>query len=405
MRCLRVILAMLLMGFVSGCSLFGTRPAATQPTTAPALARSESLQQMDPVRIQADTMGFADRFVTSMAGVCDEMERASTTPAARDAAHQLKTDIALGAISNAVNPRPVAGLMDMVVLVTLLREIAGEPWAAQTYGEQSSLLLTSLKQKEADVQGMAKQYLTDAQLAELTALAKRWHREHLDERSVSHVHLANLPEANRTPEQHGKGPSSLFALLFLDPTPDLDPAVREIEMSRATSERMFFYLQRLPLLLQLQGEGFYRQMLEAPQFKRAMADTTAVASATTRFAETGSQFTDIIGRFPQQLTEQRDAAIHQLAQAVATEREAAIAQATTRISAEREQAIQQIASTIRQEHELFVANLESATDRSINRLVWRLATAVAILLALVIGSEIAYRALAHRRAQHREHPA
>ena len=55
----------------------------SQSQRTPTTSRSESLKKMDPVRIQADTMGFADRFVTAMTGVYDGLERRATTPAAR----------------------------------------------------------------------------------------------------------------------------------------------------------------------------------------------------------------------------------------------------------------------------------------------------------------------------------
>lgn len=407
---LRLILIALLAGSVTGCSALGI----SSPGQA-ATSRSESLKQMDPARIQADTMGFADRFVTAMTGIYDELERRATTPAAKDAAHKLKTDLALGAISNAVNSRPIAGLFDMVVLVTLLRQIAEDPWAAQTFGADAFRLAQALKQQEADIRSMAKRYLTDPQLAELSDLADRWHRTHPDDRSVSHVHLADLPEANQPPGEAGKLPSSVFGLLFFDPTSNLDPAVREIELSRATSERMFFYLQRLPLLLQLQGEGFYRQLLAAPELKRTLQDVSAVAGSTTRFTQTSSRFTDVVERFPQQLSEerqealaqiasevaqQRDAAIRQLADAVAVQREAAITQASTRVASEREQAIAQMAAALRQEQQAFVLSLEAATERSIDRLTWRLA---ALGLGLVMA--VAGAALAYRRLSRPEHPA
>jgi hypothetical protein len=354
---------------------------------------------MDPARIQADTMGFADRFVTEMTAVYDGLERRATTPAAKDAAHQLKTDLALGSIGNAVNPRPVAGMMDLVVFVSLLRRIAEDPWAARTFGpSDASLLVEALKRQEADVRSLASQYLTDPQLAELTELVSEWHRLHPDDHAVSHFHLADLPEANLAPSKRGAIGASVFALLFFDPTAHLDPTVREIELSRATSERMFFYVQRLPLLVQLQVEGFYRHLLETPELQRAASDASAVAGSTTRFTETSARFTEVVSRFPGQLSEerrqavrqmsveltgQREAAVRQLAAAVARERDAAITQATTRFADERQQAIRQTAEAVREEQRAFVANLEATADRTTGRLLaraalWGLALSVAI---------------------------
>ena len=383
------ILAALLAGLVSGCALLGLSSSGP--------SRGESLERMDPVRIQADTMGFADRFITAMTGVYDTLERRADTPVAKDAAQQLKTDLALGAISNAVNPRPIAGMIDMVVLVTLLRQIAEAPWTRLMFGPDAPRLVEVLRRQEADVRSMASQYLTDAQLAELNQLAQQWHRAHPDDRSVSHVHLADLPEANRPPEARGKLPSSVFGLLFFDPTSNLDPAVREIALSRATSERMFFYLQRLPLLLHLQGVGFYRQLLEVPQLARAMQDASAIAGSTTRFAEVSSRFTDIVDRFPQQLSDERQQAIRQLSDAIAGQREAAITQAATRIAVQRDQAIKQMAAALRREQQGFVSDLEAAIDRSIHRLLKRLAALGLILLVLVPLTALIYRHLSRRQ--------
>src|SRR5437667_337676 len=146
---LRPALILLLGGLVSGgCA--AKRPASTEEG---ALPRRESLREMDPVRIQGDIMGFADRFVTAMVDV----------------------------------------------------------------------------------------------YAELGQVTERWYGAHPDLRYVSHVHLAGLPVPNAPPARPEEGPGSVFAFLF-KPTPKLDPAVHEVELSRATSERMFFYLQRMPML-------------------------------------------------------------------------------------------------------------------------------------------------------------
>jgi hypothetical protein len=365
----QLIITVLFPLLIGGCAALGLSRAA--PT------RAESLRRMDPTLIQADTMGFADRFVTTMTGVYDDLEQRAPTSAAKDAAHQLKTDLALGAISNAVNSRPIAGLMDMVVLVTLLRQISEDSWTSQTFGPASVELTESLKRQEQDIRSLASRYFTDPQLQELGELAAQWHQAHPGERAVSHVHLADLPEANRPPEVHKKN-SSVFALLFFDPSPDLDPAVREIQLSRATSERVFFYVQRLPLLLQLQTESFYRQMLDAPESRQLLSDVSAVAGSTTRFAETSASFTDSVSTLPEQLSAERGQALQQL---------------TLEFQRQRDATVQQSAAALRQEQQNFVLNLEAATDRSINRVFTYLAVGALAVVALVTGTMVCHRRL------------
>jgi len=124
--------------------------------------------------------------------------------------------------------------------------------ASPEEGADAGPLIDALKQQEADLHSLATRYLTDPQLAELGRVTEGWYRAHPDLRYVSHVHLAGLPVPNAPPARPEEAPGSVFALLF-KPSPKLDPAVHEVELSRATSERMFFYLQRLPMLLAEEG--------------------------------------------------------------------------------------------------------------------------------------------------------
>lgn len=395
-------LLVLLGGVLAGCAAKGP-----PPPRGPAASRAESLQRMDPVRIEADTMGFADRFVGTMSEACDELERGAPTAAGRDAALRVKTDMAIGAISNAVNPRPIAGMMDMVAMVTLLRRIADDPWAAETFGGPGAARLAeALARQQAAIDALAGQYMTDAQLAELGTAVARWHRTHPDEHYVSNLRLLDLPEANRPPEAGGGSPS-VFTLLFIDPMAKWAPALREAALMRGAYERTFFFLQRWPMLLRWQAEGAVRLVTATPQFKRVASDISSVAGSTTRFVDVSDRFTDVVARLPQQLsaerhaalrqfsselTRQREAAIGQFADTVAAQREAAIVQATARVAVQREEAIRQATTSLRGEQQIFVANLEAAMDRSITRLVWRSAGAAAVLLAFwAAAAAVIYR--------------
>jgi|GEM_PF-2518528 len=401
---LRILLIGLMASFVVSCAA---------PPLAPVSARRDSLAKMDPVRIQADTMGFADRFVTAMTGVYNEVERNAVTPGVRDAAHQLKTDLALGAISNAVNPRPIAGMIDMVVLVTLLRQIAEDPWTTRTFGADAVRILAALRAQEADIRVLAGRYLTDSQLRELDELAQRWHRTHPDDRSVSHVHLANLPDTNRTPEAPGRSPGNASGIMDLvfDLNDSLEPAVREMELSRATSERMFFYLQRMPLLLQLQTESFYRRLFETPEVRQTLADMSSAANSAAQLTQTGSRFTDAVERLPEQLAAERERAIHhagaeiamqrdlmirQLSDATATHRDATIKQLSDTMDIQRELALTQgtrafaaqrdeAIAALGLEQQAFVTSLGAAVDRSVDRLLTRFAVLGICLLILFLG--------------------
>jgi hypothetical protein len=62
-----------------------------------------------------------------------------------------------------------------------------------------------------------------------------------------------------------------------------------------------------------------------------------------------------------------------------------------------------MASALRQEQQAFVSNLEAATDRSINRLLVRLAVLVLVILGL--GAAFAYRRSGRRWPSRVDHAA
>src|SRR5206468_4006326 len=216
----RLTSLLLLVTAVAGCAAIHRATAPPTDAATAAALRVLSLRKMDPVRIQVDTMGFADRFVTAMSDAYDEIERDAPSAAARDATHRLKTDMAIGAIGNAVNPRPIAGMMDMVAMVTLLRRIADDPWTARTMGPNTRPLVDRLVQLEGDAHALAVRYLTDQQLTEIGQAVDQWRAAHPEERYVSHLHQADLTAANLPPALASRDPGSVFGLTFVDLTAD-----------------------------------------------------------------------------------------------------------------------------------------------------------------------------------------
>ncbi len=89
-------------------------------------------------------------------------------------------------------------------------------------------------------------------------------------------------------------PSSVFALLDINPLARLDPATRELAETRLFAERALFIGQRMPELIQWQMELFALRATTTPEVKEVIAGTTLIAAASDRLSKTVEQVPGLI---------------------------------------------------------------------------------------------------------------
>ncbi len=402
------------------------KQAAAPRIFAPAAAQNKPT----PAEVQQATLVFADRFIAALAESCDDLERSAATSDARVAAQSRKVGAALAAMKNAVQTNPYAGLLDTVVMVTLLRDTADSAAMEKYYGAAAAARLKdALQQQQNDVYNVASRFFTKDQLQELRQSIDQWRKTHPGANYVSFVRLNDFPETRQMSPGGGDAksrPNSVFGLLFLDPFSGMDPAVKQVELSRQLAERMFYYFQRMPIVISWQANQLYGQMLAAPEVQTTLGQTTRFVDGTTRFAGSSSRFADATDAFARtceqfrlDLAKYRTDTLRDLEQMTDRQRDVAIRQATTQISAERDAALKQVAElsqalaqTLRVEQEKVVdklrgatatsidrlgAKLGGATDQSIDRLYGRLWRLIALAIAGVFAAAVAWRLLFGRR--------
>ncbi|MGH7177367.1 MAG: hypothetical protein ACREJC_08310 [Tepidisphaeraceae bacterium] len=356
----------------------------------------------NPEQIQVAIMSFADRYATAMADAYDLVQRNSSSLEARTAALKGKLLAGAAAIMNAVDPNPIVGLMDMAVMVTLTRQLTEDPRVAEVFGRRNvDTLLDALKIQETDVWNVAASYLTPDQIKELHELAARWLREHPEQRYVATARLANFPEARQSAAGAPQLLNSVFGMITLDPFEGLNPAVREVAQSRILAERMFYYLQHMPVIVSWQADLLVYQMLSEPQVAQLIQNTSTIAGSTTRFTDDTSRFSDAsmrvadsVERFRQQLPDQQAKLVEQLDALISQQRDAVLAQATTQVSAQRDATIKQLNSSVETQQDITAQNLQRVMDRSIDRLYERLRSLVLIAAGSILGALLAYRLVA-----------
>jgi hypothetical protein len=368
---------------------------------------------------QRDVMNFSGRFASAMADAYDQLAASAKTQKARDTALDRKRGNVTAALVNATDENPLVGLMDMLVMVTIVRQSSEDPWFTELFGDDGAKLIAVLKDEETDIWQIGSRYLTPAQLTEIHDVINHWRRDHPNQRYVAMVRLTDFPEAKPGSGPGFNRPGSVFGLLFLDPLAGLDPAVRQVELTREAAERMFFYIQWMPILVSWEAESAYRRMTQEPQMQKFLDDTSRFTDNTSKFTDNTLKFAnatkevaEAVKGFPPYLTEerqkavdqvaqkfaeQRDGTVKQVAQAVQTERDAAIRQvaetvavereqiihaATTRVASERQSTIDQLNATIQTQRQALVQDMESATARSINR-IFLLATVLVVVSVVV----------------------
>ena len=380
----------------------------------------------DPDALRRDLMNFADRFASSMVAAYDEMAGKLSRPELKRLIIERKLTSVASAYMNAVEPKAIVGLLDMLVMTRLLREVSEEAWFMELFGAHAPGIVSKLRVQEEDIWNLAARYVSEAQLEELGDVIDKWRQAHPGERYVSLMRVSDFPQAKSTAA--AKGPSSVFGLLLLDPLAGLDPAAREVTRSREMAERILFYVQRMPMLVSWRMEALTEQSLHGPEMRQFMKDISEFAAIGARFTKNAESITEQVKIFPRQVreereravehvarkaTEERNAIVKQLAQAIATERDATIRQTADAVAKERDSAVKQVAHAVAAEREAvatalnvaleaqreaFVREAEAASGRMINRIFILACSAVSLGVVLTaLASLVVRRYVAQKR--------
>ncbi len=143
--CVLTLVCVMSLAAIGGC---GAR-SALLPTRAGAGA---SRQGPDPRQVQSATMSFADRYLTATGDVYDRVRTDAPTARVALEGQRAKIRAGMGALSNAANPHPVAGLMDMAIMVHFRTEAERDRTQPEANGERA-MYAGWLSRAESDAAG------------------------------------------------------------------------------------------------------------------------------------------------------------------------------------------------------------------------------------------------------------
>ena len=296
MKTLRRLLILIVVATtVTGCGLWSR-------VTGEERRAEQQAQQL--AKIQQSCLRFADGFAGQVLESVGPLMKQATDVRIVDQLSYWQITQLNSAYTIATGPSPVLCQLDFVVLATLSRMVVEDTLV----GLDDDLLgsLTAVyRDLEREAWTNAATVLTPTQLEELRRLIKDWRARNPKVSLVGFVHFSEFAEDAGWSLEQQRALGSLLGLLSFDPLAGLDPAIKQIEQTRLLAERVIFYMQRVPYLLDLQTQRVVLQATLAPEVKRANASLERATLAMETYAEIGTGLPDAIAR-------EREALIQQL---------------------------------------------------------------------------------------------
>jgi hypothetical protein len=177
---------------------------------------------------------------------------------------------------------------------------AFEPW------------LTVSRNLETNAWNLTDGILNSEQQQELGDAIRRWG----DTNPAGHMSFFARPEEfssliRKTGQESGR-PGSVFAIVGLDPTAGLDPAVREVTRTRLFAERAMFMAQRMPFLVRWQIELLADQLLGQDQIEGVLTNTASLTESADRISRAAESASTTAAQLPDRVTAERKAILEAL---------------------------------------------------------------------------------------------
>ncbi len=253
-------------------------------------------------QLQARLMGFADRYLNLLSEMADEIEAKSPSPQIRLAAHATKTYPAMTVVAMAGNAEPEVALLDILVVVTLERQVWEGKRVEETFGENAPIVTKAQQEAEADIWKVAASVMSPEQLAEMHGMIDDWRRRNPDHQYVSSTRFDDAALLHdRT--------NSALARGFLAP---VEEASRAVDETRLFGERAKFLFARMPLLVKWDAELFVYGLVLQPEIKELLSDSHPVAGAAGLYAASVERFATAVAKFPDDLRDHREALVKEL---------------------------------------------------------------------------------------------
>ena len=254
---------------LGGCGIAGGQDVG-QRTTKGGSGILITVDELDQI-----TKSFADRYVLLLENACDELKRGSISAEEKRIAHRLKVTGATAAFDAATGPDPVKQLVDLAVGIRLQKIVwVDERQGDRVFGDgRAGGLREALTTADREIWELCTRAMRFEQVHALREAISQWRRANPKLRWVSDVRFDVVA---------GKGGETLIAGITKSLSPESGSVTDSVGQARLLGQRAFYYLKRLPRLLDWQVEDSLENALSAPEAASVVkgASQTLEAAAT-----------------------------------------------------------------------------------------------------------------------------
>lgn len=256
---------------------------------------------------------YADVFTSRIATASEEFAAAAGTPEAHLQAVEWRLEESRAAIQIATGPLPAASLLQLLATVTAARINHQEHWLPKVWGEADRPMLAAFEESERDGWALVELFLDGTQVAEVRRLIEEWTTRSRDSADglIGRLSVADMTAALKA--QQGPSRGKLLGFLHLDPLASLEPAAREVALTRLTVERSLFWAERLPLLVEDQLEQLVLRLRSQPEVVQVLQDVERTSLSLQDVSGT-------VARLPEELSAEREAAVRQISDELTAQR-------------------------------------------------------------------------------------
>ena len=234
---------------VAGCGISGGEDVGKRTTPGGATGRI-TVDELDQL-----TKSLADRFVLLMAAVCDDLKRGGASAPQRRIAQELKMSVATSSYDAATGPDPVKQLVDLAVVVELHKIIwVDEGQAERSFGAAASgPLREALETVQKEIWEFSLRAMSPDRIRVFRDEIAAWRRAHPGPRVTD----------ARFDVVAGKQSATLVEEIMGVLSPPSGSVTDSLGEARLLGQRAFYYLKRLPMLVDWQVEASLENALTA----------------------------------------------------------------------------------------------------------------------------------------------
>jgi len=306
--------------------------------------------------LHPELLRFADFTAQRLRAASDDFALADGTPEGRIQGVEWRVGISRTVLQSATGPVPLMGFLDLLVGITAAELIIEDHMIPNVWGESARPMLEALEAAETRAWSILGEFFTSEQIAGLEATLAAWKASKQGQASDLGEDLPTFQQVTASLGQEEESESGGFlGLVSLDPLAGLEPMAREVALTRQFAERLLFWSERLPMLIDDQVELATLRTQRLPEVVQVLADVERVSKAVDTVAQTAAEL-------PDKVSVEREAALRQAADEIAVLRDSTLEQVSAELTAQRDATLRQVSDEITAQREGIMHDLETAQE-------------------------------------------